>query len=67
LIEKLDDDEKRYEKTFTMKDSGKRFKVIVEHGELYIECIDSFEEIFEVGKEMIQNVEIINILDPYLF
>jgi len=46
---------------------GKRFKVIVDHGELYLECVDTFEEIFEIDKKLVQDVELTNILDPYLF
>jgi len=60
LLEKLDDQENKFEKVFTtgqlgislMKDkktvnqNGKQFKIVVEHGELFLECIDSFEDIF---------------------
>ena len=46
---------------------GSDFKIIVEHGELYLECIDSFEEIFELKKDLVENVELTNILDPYMF
>ena len=46
---------------------GKKFKIIVDHGELYFECIDSFEEIFEIKKSMVEDVELTNLLDPYLF
>jgi hypothetical protein len=30
----------------TVNDNGKQFRIVVEHGELFLECIDSFEEIF---------------------
>ena len=46
---------------------GKQFKIIVDHGELYLECIDGFEEIFEVDKALVQDIELTSILDPYLF
>lgn len=49
------------------KVQGKRFKVIVDHGELYLECIDTFEEIFEIDKKLVEDIELTNILDPYLF
>ena len=67
LVDKINDNGKKFEKIYTMGEDGKRFKVIVEHGELYIECIDSFEEIFEVNRELLEKVEITNILDPYMF
>ena len=56
------------------EDSGKRFKIVVEHGELYLECIDKFEDIFEISQDLInpkdrkdQKVELTDVLDPYLF
>lgn len=73
-------DENKYEKVFEMgkiglsllkhqdkEKEGKKFKIIVEHGELYIEPIDSFEEIFELKRELVENIELIDILDPYMF
>ena len=50
-------------------ENGKEFKIIVEHGELYLECVDSFEEVFEISKKMInsEKTELTSILDPYLF
>lgn len=47
--------------------NGKKFKIIVEHGELFLECIDSFEEIFEIKKEMVENIELTSLLEPSLF
>jgi hypothetical protein len=29
--------------------------------------LDSFEEIFEVSKDLVKNMELTDILDPYLF
>jgi polyphosphate kinase len=46
---------------------GARFKVIVEGGVLYIQPIDSFESVFELSKEMVTDVSLISILDPFLF
>ena len=34
---------------------------------MYLECIDSFEDIFEISKELIEGLELTDILDPYLF
>ena len=34
---------------------------------MYLECIDSFDEIFEINKDLIQELELTDILDPYLF
>ena len=57
--------------TPTKSKDGKAFKVVVEHGELYLECVDSFEEIFEISKDFIgkddKKVELTDVLDPYLF
>ena len=36
-------------------------------GNLYLECIDSFEEIFELKKDMVDDIELTNLLDPYMF
>lgn len=46
---------------------GKQFKIIVEDGEVYLQCIDSFEDVFEINKEIVENLELTDILDPYLF
>jgi hypothetical protein len=78
----LDDQENKYEKIFTtgklglslikdktneLVDNGKKFKIVVDHGELFLECIDTFEEIFEVKKDLVEKLELTNILDPYMF
>ena len=34
LVDKINDNGKKFEKIYTMGEDGKRFKVIVEHGEL---------------------------------
>ena len=44
-----------------------RFKIIVEDGEVFFQCIDSFEDIFEVSKDLVQHLEITELLDPFLF
>ena len=46
---------------------GKKFKIIVDHGELYLECIDPFEDVFEVSRDLIKDLELTDILDPYIF
>jgi hypothetical protein len=46
---------------------GKRFKVIVEGGQIYVQCIDSFEDVFEISKDVVEGLELTQILDPYLF
>ena len=79
LVSKIGNDENKYEKVFTTgklglslikkggEDTGKKFKIIVEHGDLYLECIDSFEEIFEIKRDLLDKVELTQILDPYMF
>ena len=49
------------------KKEGKKFRIIVDHGELYLECVDPFEEVFEVSKDLIRDLELTDILDPYMF
>ena len=44
-----------------------KFKIIVEDGELFLQCIDPFEEIFEISKDAIENLELTELLDPYMF
>ena len=44
-----------------------KFKIIVEDGELFLQCIDPFEEIFEISKDTIENLELTELLDPYMF
>lgn len=46
---------------------GARFKIIVEDGEVFFQCIDSFEDVFKVSKELVEHLEITEILDPFLF
>ena len=83
MLSKLNEDSFVYEKVFVTgrlglsllnqakgdekDEDGKKFKIIVDRGELYLECIDSFEEIFELNKEMVENVELTSILEPGLF
>ena len=40
---------------------------MIDEGELYMQCIDSFEEVFEIKREAIENVELMDILEPTLF
>lgn len=61
----------RYEKEFVTSNKNeklrKRFKVIVEDGKVFLQCIDSFEDIFELSREIVEDLELTDILDPYLF
>ena len=58
----------RYEKDFATKGKDpKRFKVIVEDGKVFLQCIDSFEEIFELSRDLVEEMELTDILDPYIF
>ena len=34
---------------------------------MYLECIDDFEEIFEIRKDIIKGLELTDILDPFMF
>ena len=54
----------------TKEDEAKKmlkFKIIVEEGELYLQCIDPFEQIFEISKDAIENLELTDLLDPFMF
>ena len=51
----------------TAVQNGARFKVIVEGGVLYIQPIDSFESVFQLSRDMLADVSLISILDPFLF
>ena len=35
------------------KRPGKRFKIVVEHGEMYLDCLDGFEEVFEISRDLL--------------
>ncbi|CDW71687.1 UNKNOWN [Stylonychia lemnae] len=59
----------RYEREFT---AGKgaaqsRFKIIVQDGKIYLSCIDKFEDIFEISREIVSEMELTDILDPGMF
>lgn len=47
--------------------TGKKFKFIVEDGELFIQCIDSFEDVFELKKEAVKGLGLTEFLDPIMF
>ena len=34
---------------------------------MYLQCIDPFEDIFGLSKDMVEGMELTDILDPYLF
>ena len=40
---------------------------MVDEGELFLQCVDSFEEVFEIKREAIENLELMEILEPTLF
>ena len=44
-----------------------KFKFVVEDGELFIQCIDPFDEIFELKKESVKGLGLTEILDPVMF
>jgi hypothetical protein len=46
---------------------GKRFKIIVDQGEVFLVTIDAFEEVFEVSRDVVKNMEFIDVLDPFIF
>jgi hypothetical protein len=43
--------------------------MVVEEGQVFIKCVDSFEDIFEVSKDLIgsQKLELTDVLEPGLF
>ena len=48
----------RFEKEFEIKseqEEGKsyKFKIIVDEGQIYLKCIDCFEDIFELSKDIV--------------
>ena len=47
--------------------AGARFRVVVNQGSLFLECIDPFEELFEVNKSFVEGVDLMDVLDPYIF
>ena len=57
----------RYEKEFSLR-GGKRFRLVVDQGQVFLRCIDSFEEIFEISREVIgKDLELTDILEPNMF
>jgi hypothetical protein len=57
----------RYEREFTVR-GGKRFKLIVDDGQVYLKCIDKFEDIFEVSRDVVgKNIELTDLLEPSIF
>jgi len=39
----------------------------VDQGELYLDCVDSFEDIFELNHKLLEGLELTEVLDPYMF
>ena len=57
----------RYEREFTVR-GGKKFKLIVDDGQIYLKCIDKFEDIFEVSRDVVgKNIELTDLLEPSIF
>ena len=46
---------------------GKQFKIIVDGGEVYLVTVDSFEDVFEISRDVIKGFEFLDILDPFIF
>lgn len=46
---------------------GKRYKVIIEGGQIYLQCIDPFEEVFGISLDSVEGVDLTSILDPFIF
>lgn len=66
---KKETDDNRYEKEFLIgRGANKyRFKIIVKDAQIYLKCIDKFEDIFELSRDLVKDLELTDILDPYLF
>lgn len=57
----------KYEREFKIT-GGKRFKLIVDDGHVFLKCIDPFEDIFEVSRDIVgKNIELTDLLEPSLF
>jgi hypothetical protein len=57
----------RYEREFAVR-GGKRFKLIVDQGQVFLQCIDRFEDIFEVSREIVgRDIELTDLLEPGMF
>ena len=41
--------------------------MIVEGGQIYLQCIDTFEEVFGISRESVEGVELTQMLEPFLF
>lgn len=40
---------------------------MVEDGKVLLKCIDSFEDIFQLSRDVVEELELTDILDPYIF
>lgn len=57
----------KYEREFVVN-GGKRFRFIVDDGQVFLQCIDKFEDIFEVSRDILgKELELTDILDPSMF
>ena len=42
--------------------------MIVDDGQIYLKCIDKFEDIFEVSRDVVgKNIELTDLLEPSIF
>eukprot|EP00347_Sterkiella_histriomuscorum_P024425 403331161 len=66
---KQDTSDNKYEREFAVgKGKNKyRFKIIVKDAQIYLKCIDKFEDIFELNRDIVKDMELTDILDPHLF
>lgn len=44
-----------------------RYKIIVQEGQIYLKCIDPFEDILQLSKETVKGMELTDILEPNMF
>jgi len=61
------DGSNRFEKEYTAGPNKMRFKVIVQDGVVYLKCIDRFEDIFNLSRDIIKSLELTDILEPAMF
>ena len=57
----------KYEREFVVN-GGKIFRLIVDDGQVFLQCIDKFEDIFEVSRDIIgKQLELTDLLEPSMF
>jgi hypothetical protein len=67
LVESQGVEQAKYSKDFTTAQGAYRFRIIVDEGKVFLKCLDPFEEIMEVNKSVLEEMELTEILDPYTF